>query len=288
MAQIADDRWRDSHADLPLDHEGPTDVAFEQFDDVWVERPIVDRFNQVVARYGDKTAVVDEITRLTYRELQRASFHLACRIEALVPAGQPVGILLPNNALFPLAALACLAVGRPYVPIDPQYPRTRIDQIRQEAGLAAMIINRIEGQVFDGAGSLPYLDIGTSLDGADEQVPAVATSGGPAVILYTSGSTGQPKGICNDQRAILQRVAQATNSCHLNANDRFYLLSTPGTIAGVRETFAVPRPAAVVLPHFDRVQLHGGADHLPMVRTATLESRRHTAADRLRPTRHEV
>jgi non-ribosomal peptide synthetase component F len=101
-----------------------------------------------------------------------------------------------------------------------------------------MIINRIEGQVFDGAGSLPYLDIGSSLDGADEWVPSIASSGGPAVILYTSGSTGQPKGICNDQRAILQRVAQATNSCHLNANDRFFLLSAPGTIAGVRETFA--------------------------------------------------
>ena len=131
LDQITDDGWRGSRADLPLDHQGLADVVFEQFDDVWVERPIVDRFNQIVAHYGDKTAVVDEITQLTYRELQRASFHLACRIEALVPTGQPVGILLPNNALFPLAALACLAVGRPYVPIDPQYPRTRIDRIRQ-------------------------------------------------------------------------------------------------------------------------------------------------------------
>jgi acyl-coenzyme A synthetase/AMP-(fatty) acid ligase/thioesterase domain-containing protein len=232
------DGWQTAPGDLAIDQEGPTDVAFERFDDVDVERPIIELFNQIVARYGNKTAVVDEATRLTYRELQRASIHLGRRIDALVPPGRPVGLLLPNNALFPVAALACLAVGRPYVPIDPTYPQTRADQIREEAGLSAMIIDRIDGQVFYGGGSLPCLDVGSSLDGTDDLIPFTARTGGPAVILYTSGSTGRPKGICNDQRAILQRVAQATNSCHLNANDRFFLLSSPGTIAGVRETFA--------------------------------------------------
>ena len=233
-----DDGWQSPRGDLSIDHEGPADVAFKRFDDAWIERPISSLFDDAAACHGDKLATVDETRSLTYRQLQRASQHLARRVDALVAAKRPVGILLPNNALFPLAALACLAAGRPYVPIDPSYPPARIDQIREEAGLAAMIIDRIGGEVFYGGGSLPCLDIGSSLDEAVEAEPLAASADGPAIILYTSGSTGRPKGICNEQRAILQRVAQATNSCHLHAGDRFFLFSSPGTIAGVRETFA--------------------------------------------------
>jgi acyl-coenzyme A synthetase/AMP-(fatty) acid ligase/thioesterase domain-containing protein len=235
---VLDREWQASPNDLPLDHDGPVDVPFEPWSDSWIERSIVEIFNEVAGCHGDKIAIVDDSTRLTYRALQSASLHLARRIGALVPAGRPVGILLPNNALFPLAALACLAAGRPFVPIDPTFPQARIDDIREEAGLSAMIFDRVDGRVFDGAGSLPRLDIRSSLDADGELVPTVVSPDGPAVILYTSGSTGRPKGICNDQRAILQRVAQATNSCHLNAGDRFFLLSAPGTIAGQRETFA--------------------------------------------------
>jgi non-ribosomal peptide synthetase component F/thioesterase domain-containing protein len=238
LDRLLTSEWQSSPSDLALDYNGPSEVPFEPWDDIRLDKPIVEIFNEIAARYGDKVAVADDNTRLTYRTLRNASLHLAQRIDALVPAGKPVGILLPNNALFPLAAIACLAAGRPYVPIDPTFPQTRIDDIRDEAGLSAMIFDRVDGKVIDAAGSLPCLDIGSSLDDANEQVSIIANSAGPAVILYTSGSTGRPKGICNDQRAILQRVAQATNSCHLNASDRFFLLSAPGTIAGQRETFA--------------------------------------------------
>jgi acyl-coenzyme A synthetase/AMP-(fatty) acid ligase/thioesterase domain-containing protein len=238
LLRTGDDGWQIPRGDLAIDHEGPIDVAFDPFDDARMELPIIELFNQIVARHGDKIAVVDETTSLTYRELHRASLHLGGRIEALVPPGKPVGLLLPNDALFPVAALACLAVGRPYVPIDPAYPQVRIDQIKEEAGLSAMVINRIAGNAFHGGGSLPTLDLGTSLDETEQQIAFAANVDDPALILYTSGSTGKPKGICNNQRAILQRVAQATNSCHLNASDRFFLFSSPGTIAGVRETFS--------------------------------------------------
>jgi acyl-coenzyme A synthetase/AMP-(fatty) acid ligase/thioesterase domain-containing protein len=239
MLNSNDDKgWKFANRDLALDDGGPTDVSFEPFDVAGLDKPIIELFDRVVARHGDKLATVDEITKLTYRELQRASRHLARRIEHLVPPGKPVGVLLPHNALFPVAALACLGARCPYVPIDPTYPPARIEQIREEAGLSAMIIDRIDGEVLDAGGVLPYLDIGTSLGEASEGPPLAMLRNGPAVILYTSGSTGRPKGICNDQRAILQRVAQATNSCHLHAGDCCVLLSAPGTIAGVRETFA--------------------------------------------------
>src|SRR5437667_8814000 len=149
LDQVSYREWQIPPDDLPLDHDGPSEIPFESWNDRRIDRSIVEIFNEVAARYGDKLAVVDDGTRLTYRALQSASLHLARRIDALVPAGRPVGILLPNNALFPLAALACLAAGRPYVPIDPSYPQARIDDIREEAALSAMIFDRVDGQVFD-------------------------------------------------------------------------------------------------------------------------------------------
>src|SRR5882757_4475704 len=147
MLNSNDDKgWKFANRDLALDDGGPTDVSFEPFDVAGLDKPIIELFDRVVARHGDKLATVDEITKLTYRELQRASRHLARRIEHLVPPGKPVGVLLPHNALFPVAALACLGARCPYVPIDPTYPPARIEQIREEAGLSAMIIDRIDGE----------------------------------------------------------------------------------------------------------------------------------------------
>src|SRR6185436_8370492 len=86
--------------------------------------------------------------------------------------------------------------------------------------------------------AIRQLDIRESLVNKILPEISIAPVGGPAVVVYTSGSTGLPKGICIDQSAISQRVAQFTNTCKLGSDDRFILLSSPGTIAGIRDTFA--------------------------------------------------
>jgi taurine dioxygenase len=226
--------------DQPLDLDGPTDVPFEPFDDGAVERPIVSRFQEIARRYPTRIAIDDGETRLTYAEVWRIACHLARQVERLVPVGRPVAVVLPNAALFPVGALACLAVGRPYVPIDLDYPAARNAEILREAGAAAAITQ--PGLPAASAlipTSLPviYVDAAEALAAADEPPPDFADATGPAVILFTSGSTGRPKGICNDQRTLL-RIAHYTNACHLNAEDRLILLHSPNTIAGVWQTFA--------------------------------------------------
>jgi len=228
--------WVKTDNNISLDFGGPAATAFDYFDASWMDRPIVERFEHIAAQYGNRLAVADYGKRLSYDELRRRMHALARRIDTQTPPAQPVGILLPHNALFPIAALACLAAGRPYIPIDLKYPAARIESIIQEAQLSAVIVDPDAA-----APSLPEGVMQIAFDAGMEcgkPSPAGAPIDSPAVILYTSGSTGRPKGICNDQHALLQRVAEATNSCHVHADDRFILLSSPGTIAGVREMLA--------------------------------------------------
>jgi acyl-coenzyme A synthetase/AMP-(fatty) acid ligase/thioesterase domain-containing protein/acyl carrier protein len=230
-------QWLSVSQQEPLDRDGPVDVPFESFDAAWISRPICDRFDRIAARYSEKTAVDDGVTRFTYAEMQRASIVLAHSIEACVPPGRPVGVLLKHSAFFPIAALACLRVGRPVVPIDPGQPAERIALIGREAGLQVVIVDRVDSDPNGLFANIPRLDVVSSFGVLPDQAPESAPADGAAFILYTSGSVGRPKGICNNQSAILHRVAQFTNACHLNADDRFILLSSTGTIAGIRDIF---------------------------------------------------
>jgi amino acid adenylation domain-containing protein len=227
--------WSVSGRSEALDRDGPLEVPFERFADDWVERPIAERFEWIAARHGDSVAIDDGRRCFTYAALRRAVRCLAWRIDAAVLPGLPVGVLLADGALFPVAALAALAAGRPYVPIDARYPAERNARVMRDAGLAAVVADGTAPALPPG---LQPIDIATALGAADEPLPIVAPGAGPACILYTSGSTGEPKGICNEQRAILQRVSQFTNAAHLHPGDRFILLSSPGTIAGLRDTLA--------------------------------------------------
>src|SRR6266478_453737 len=242
----------------PLDHDGPVEVPFDPFEPAWISRPICERFDQIARRHSEKTAVDDGEICFTYGEIHRASRVLALSIDACVPPGRPVGVLLEHSAFFPIAALACLRTGRPIVPIDQGHPVERNTLIAREAGLQAVI--------FDGPGTDPndllkdavWLDVVSSLGVLPDAEPETAPADGAAFILYTSGSSGQPKGICNNQSAILHRVAQFTNACHLNADDRFVLLSSTGTIAGIRDIFsALLNGATLVIAEPGRVGFDG-------------------------------
>jgi acyl-coenzyme A synthetase/AMP-(fatty) acid ligase/serine acetyltransferase len=230
-----DEHWITADQEFRLDQGGPVDTPFEPFEFDLLERPLIERFDTIAARFPDKTAIDDGVIQLSYHRLQQACRHLAHRIAMAVPPGRPVAVLLSHDALFPLAALACFAAGRPYVAIDRSYPPARNTTVMQEASVSTAII--ADAKDLPELEGITFIDITSSLDALEVSEETLPPPDGPALILFTSGSTGRPKGICNDQRAILQRVAQATNSCHLHADDRIILLSSACTIAGVRETF---------------------------------------------------
>src|SRR6185312_5742627 len=103
-----------------------------RFDHAYLDQPIINRFREVALRYGHKIAVTDGALSLTYHQLHGSVLHLANRIDRCVPRDRPVAIVLPQGALFSVAALACLAAGRPFAPIDRNYPRMRTLKVLEE------------------------------------------------------------------------------------------------------------------------------------------------------------
>jgi non-ribosomal peptide synthetase component F/thioesterase domain-containing protein/acyl carrier protein len=263
--------WHERVSSVAADFNGPVDVPFRRFEEAWIEQPIFTLFCKTATLHADRIALTDASRQLTYAQVLEQVTRLAGRI-ARHAGNAPVGIMLNPDVHFPIAALACLAAGRAFIPIDLKYPAARIAGILDEAGSALTI-----AQTTPADGCLPPRtslllidkDIGCHQDNSFAQdqaqrgsealvAPHQSDVSAPAVILYTSGSTGRPKGICNNQRALLQRVCEATNSSHMNPSDRVLLLSSPGTIAGEREMFAaLLNGAALTLCDPQRDGLHG-------------------------------
>jgi acyl-coenzyme A synthetase/AMP-(fatty) acid ligase/thioesterase domain-containing protein/acyl carrier protein len=222
----------------PLDWNGPTSRRFARFRDSDLNRPVIDHFERVARRHPNRIAVTDSDTSLSYAELWDGVSGLAETIAAETKAGDLIGIVLPTSSMFPLAMLACLAAGRPFVALDPHYPDTWLGQVLEDARPALIIGGEdvLRGvEIVAPAARVIHL---TGLPPAARKGwrPTGLGLDQPACVLFTSGSTGRPKGIVNSERNLLQRVAQSINAAHINAEDKFLTLASLCTIVGVRDT----------------------------------------------------
>lgn len=255
----------------PLDRNGPTSRIFTRFRDEDLDRPVIDHFERVARRYRNRIAVTDSDTLLSYGELWEGISGLAEIIAAETEPGELIGILLPACSMFPVAMLACLAAGRPFVALDSRYPRKWLGEVLEDAR-PALIIGRenVPGGIGTVAPKTAHVINLTRLPQAARKNwrPAELGVDQPACVVFTSGSTGRPKGIVNSQRNILQRVAQSINAAHINAADRFLTLASLCTIVGVRDIITALLAGAGV--HLIDPQLAGAREILNVIRAEAI------------------
>ncbi|WP_093606942.1 long-chain-fatty-acid--CoA ligase [Streptomyces indicus] len=148
------------------------------------------------ARHPDRIAVVDGDLRITYRDLWQDVLQLAGRLRADgVRAGDRVALLLPNTADFPRVYYAVLAAGATAVPVHGLLLADEVAYVLRHSGCRAVVAAGKPAAVAEAAAAdagvrlLPVDRGGPALDGPEPCDPEDT-----AVVLYTSGTTGRPKG----------------------------------------------------------------------------------------------
>jgi amino acid adenylation domain-containing protein len=203
------DKWNDTQVAYPLN------TCFPQL------------FEQQVASTPDAIAVVFKNQQLTYQQLNDRANRWAKHLVKLgVETETIVALMGDRNIDFLTAVLAIFKAGGAYLPLNPEHPVERMQQVlsqgkvpfilAQQQYLSAVI--SIVGQLKIKP-QLLYIEDLDRLEYSTENLPIRSTPDNLAYVIYTSGSTGTPKGAMLEQRGMVNHLFAKITDLNLTAND---------------------------------------------------------------------
>ncbi|MDR3067928.1 MAG: amino acid adenylation domain-containing protein, partial [Cellulomonas sp.] len=187
------------------------------------------------ARWPERRAVTEGARSLSFGQLAERASRLADRIGAASqepgaspePGATPVGLVLPRSVDTVVAMVASSLAGRPFVPLDPDYPAERLAMICQDAGVGVVVTSSRHREAVPPCGATVVL---TDVDELPADVGSTRRSVDPsdcAYILYTSGSTGRPKGVRASQANLVASLGAMVAEPGLSGDDVLLAVASP-------------------------------------------------------------
>ena len=208
-------------------------------------------------RHPDAIAVVQGSERLTYKQLDAKAGMLAARlIDNGVTPGDRVGLLATRSVEFVVAVLAILKSGAAYVPFDPLSPAARLSTLFRLASVRLLLVEPAHETLAAGLTDawlvIPWAHAMEELPPARLTVP-VTSGDALAYIIFTSGSSGEPKGTLLDHRGRVNMFRDLNERFGIGPTDRVLVVSSPSFDMSVYDIFgSLAAGARVVLPERGR------------------------------------
>lgn len=204
-----------------------TDTAYPK------DRSVKSLFEETVSRFSHKVAVVSEDKTITYQELNSSANQLAGYLkETGVRTGDCVAVIADRNIETIIGICAIVKVGGIYVPIDTSYPEERVQYIINDCK-PKMILTDREKNIF----SIPAFHLAElrNLTKIVDNPETHSASNDLIYIMYTSGTTGKPKGVMIRHKSVMRLVR---NTNYITLDDTTVILQT-GSMAFDAATFEI-------------------------------------------------
>jgi amino acid adenylation domain-containing protein len=225
--------------------------TFSEFPRAEIDQALGERFRRQVLRAPAQIAVKTKRHCWTYEQLNhRAEAVASALLKTCGDGEEQVALLFPHDAPMIAAMLGSLAAGKAYVPLDAAFPVDRLCFMLDDAQARVLLTDSTHLELAHGLanGQLSVINLDDlELTGTPAQLPAVDPQR-RAYLLYTSGSTGQPKAVVQNHRNVLHHIRSYTNSLHLDASDKLTLLPAYGFDASVMDIFGALLNGATLCP----------------------------------------
>jgi|GEM_PF-1028281 len=201
---------------------------------------VIAQFEAVCTQFGSREALYDRGESLSYHSFRQEVIALAAELRKNgINEGNVVAINLSRNKLYFTALMAALGCGAAFVPVDPGLPVDRQQFIAQDSG-ADIILH--EGSLI--WADFKTIDINRAIHNSrvdqlvDNQSLYLPSENDLAYIIYTSGSSGKPKGVKISHGALANFISGALGLYNITMEDRILQFSNLGFDASIEEIFS--------------------------------------------------
>ncbi|MGE0472117.1 MAG: amino acid adenylation domain-containing protein [Nitrospirales bacterium] len=250
---IQEDRSRRSfHQTIPA--VIPASSSFRPLEYPESTLSLAGRFEQIVAHDPHHLAVQTSEITWTYAELNRRANRVAHTLLSVLPdrsTSPPVGLLCSPGGPLLAGLLGVLKAGHPYVPLEPTLPLGRLESIAADATLTTILCCSATHEYVSALRDRGYQIIPLDEEHLmhEETNPQVPVSPDAlAYILYTSGTTGAPKGVVQSHRNVLHHIGVYTNNLKIGPHDRLTQLASFSFDAAVMDIFGALLNGATLCP----------------------------------------
>ncbi|EPR12948.1 non-ribosomal peptide synthetase [Ruminiclostridium papyrosolvens] len=194
-------------------------------------------FEEQVKRTPENIALVQNEKKLTYRELNEKSNKIAWElIQRGVKSGDHVGIIAQRGFGMIAGMLAILKAGGAYIPIDPDYPSTRIEFILNNSDVTTVVADSEYGLAVNKIIRIDTLDYSRF---SEENLCIEKNSQDLAYVIYTSGSTGTPKGVMIEHHSAVNLINWVNTKYNVTERDTLLFVTSMCFDLSVYDVFGI-------------------------------------------------